>query len=92
VKLNLHNPNPYQVTVTDVTAGVGSVTATGGTGTCTTTGVTLNDQHALSIVVPPNGNSGVVTLNNAARMSNASEDGCQGATFTIPVALSGASS
>ena len=92
VKLNVHNPNPYQVTVTDVTAGVGSVTATGGTGTCTTTGVTLNDQHGLSIVVPANGNSGVVTLTNAAHMSNASEDGCQGATFTIPVALSGASS
>jgi hypothetical protein len=92
VKVNIHNPNPYQVTVTDVTAGAGAVTATGGIGTCTTTGVSLNDQHGLSIVVPANGNSGVVTLNNAAHMSNASENGCQGATFTIPVALAGASS
>jgi len=92
VKLNIHNPNPYQVTVTDVTAGTGSITATGGIGTCTTTGVSLNAQHGLSIVVPPNANSGVVTLNNAAHMSNASENGCQGATFTIPVDLAGASS
>jgi hypothetical protein len=92
VKLNVHNPNPYQVTVTDVTAGSGSVTATGGSGTCTTTGVSLNDQHGLSLVVPANGNSGVVTLNNAAHMSNASDDGCQGAVFTIPVSLAGASS
>jgi hypothetical protein len=31
------------------------------------------------------------TLSGAASMSNASLNGCQGATFTIPVTLSGAS-
>jgi hypothetical protein len=92
VIVNIHNPNPYGVTVTDVTAGSGSVTASGGSGTCATTGVSLNAQHGLSIAVPANGNSGPVTLNNAAHMDNTSDNGCQGAVFAIPVALDGASS
>jgi hypothetical protein len=33
----------------------------------------------------------VIELENAAHMSNESENGCQGAVFTIPVVLSGAS-
>jgi hypothetical protein len=92
VTLNIHNPNPYPVTITDVTAGSGDVTASGGIGTCDITGVTFNDQHGLSIGVPANGNSGPISLENAAHMSNESENGCQGAVFTIPVQLSGASS
>jgi hypothetical protein len=91
LKLNIHNPNPYSVTVTDVTAGSGSVTSSGGTGTCTDSGVSLTDQTGLSIAVPASGNSGVVTLNNAVQMAASSDDGCQGATFTIPVDLAGAS-
>jgi hypothetical protein len=40
--------------------------------------------------VPASGAT-TATLNGAASMSNASSDGCQGATFTIPVNLTGAS-
>ena len=92
VKLNVHNPNPYPVTITDVTAGNGEVTAADGIGTCVTTGVTFIDQNGLSINVPADGDSGVIVLENAAHMSNESENGCQNAVFTIPVDLSGASS
>jgi hypothetical protein len=92
VTLNIHNPNPYPVTITDVTAGSGDVTASGGIGTCDTTGVTFNDQHGLSIDVQAEGDSNAIELNNAAHMSNESENGCQDAVFTIPVQLSGASS
>ena len=42
------------------------------------------------IDIPASGQTDT-TLNNAASMSNASNDGCQGATFTIPVTLTGAS-
>jgi hypothetical protein len=92
VTLQIHNPNPYPVTITDVTAGSGDVTASGGIGTCDVTGVSFNDQHGLTIHIPPNSDSDLVELKNAAHMSNESENGCQGAVFTIPVQLSGASS
>ena len=92
VKLNVHNPNPYPVSITDVTAGSDEVTAADGIGTCDVTGVSFRDQNGLSIHVPAEGDSGVIELENAAHMSNESENGCQEAVFTIPVDLSGASS
>ncbi len=92
VKLTVHNPNPYAVTITDVTAGTGDVTASGGIGVCDITGVTFLDQNGLSIGIPANGDSDVINLANAAHMSNESENGCQDAVFTIPVLISGASS
>jgi hypothetical protein len=92
VTLQIHNPNPYPVTITDVTAGSGDVTASGGIGTCDVTGVSFNDQHGLTIHIPADSDSDTVELKNAAHMSNESENGCQGAVFTIPVRLSGASS
>jgi hypothetical protein len=77
--------------VTEIAAN-GAVTASGGDGTCTTTGVTLTSPQTVSISVPANGDSAETTLTNVAHMSNASETGCQNATFTVPVTLAGASS
>jgi hypothetical protein len=93
VLIQIHNPNPFPVTVTDVTAGSGSVTADTGHSSCTTTGVSFIDQSPLAtpIAVPANGNSAERTLTNAAQMSNVSQNACQGATFTIPVDLAGTS-
>lgn len=92
VFLNVHNPNPFPVTITDVTAGNGDVTAADGIGTCDLTGVSFRDQSGLTINVGAESDSGVIELENAAHMSNESENGCQNAVFTIPVVLSGASS
>ncbi|HEX8741641.1 MAG TPA: hypothetical protein VF712_00770 [Thermoleophilaceae bacterium] len=94
VTIRISNPNTYPVTVTGV-AGSGSITADAGHASCTTTGVSFTDQTGLSISVPAK-SGGVngetqTTLSGAASMSNASVNGCQGATFTIPVTLSGAS-
>jgi hypothetical protein len=60
--------------------------------------VTFTNQTGLSINVPNastdsgdgNGNK-QVTLNGAVQMSNSSDNSCQGATFTVPVSLSGTS-
>jgi hypothetical protein len=90
VAIQIHNPNEFPVRVTDIAAN-GAVSATGGNGTCTTTGVTFKSPQTVSIDVPANSNSAVSTLTNAAHMSNASENGCQNATFTIPVTLTGSS-
>jgi hypothetical protein len=95
LSLQVSNPNPYPVTVTDVT-GNGTITADSSHSTCGQdaghpTGVTYTDQHGLSIAVPANGTTSV-SVSNAVHMSNASDNSCQGATFTIPVSLNGASS
>jgi hypothetical protein len=94
VTIRISNPNTYPVTVTGVSSS-GAITPDAGHAGCTTTGVSYADQTGLSISVPAkvgavNGET-QTTLSGAASMSNASVDGCQGATFTIPVTLSGAS-
>jgi hypothetical protein len=94
VLIKLDNPNPYVVTVTAVT-GNGAITPDAGHSGCTTTGVTFTNQTGLSLVIPAKsgGVNGTLqtTLTNAASMSNASLNACQGATFTIPVSLTGTS-
>jgi len=87
VLIEISNPNPYPVRVTDVT-GNGPITADSGHPGCVTTGVTFTDQTGQSIDVAAGGTT-QTTLSGAASMSNASDNGCQGAVFTIPVALSG---
>ena len=89
VKLQISNPNPYAVRVTAV-SGNGTITADAGHSGCTTTGVTFTNQSGLTIDVPAS-SSTTTTLTGAAAMSNASLNACQGATFTIPVTLTGTS-
>jgi hypothetical protein len=89
VLIKISNPNSYPVRVTSVT-GNGAVTADSGHAGCVTTGVSFTNQTGQTIDVPAGGAT-QATLTNAAHMSNASDDGCQGATFTIPVSLTGAS-
>jgi hypothetical protein len=92
--IKVSNPNPYPVKVTDI-AGSGTITADSGHSTCGSdgshpTGVTFTDQHSLAIAVPANGST-QSTLSGSVQMSNASDNSCQGATFTVPVSLTGAS-
>ncbi|MDQ3933784.1 MAG: hypothetical protein M3340_04040 [Actinomycetota bacterium] len=89
VKIEISNPNGFPVKVTGV-SGNGTITADAGHSGCTTTGVTFTDQTGLNISVAAN-SSTTATLTGAASMSNASLNACQGATFTIPVTISGAS-
>jgi hypothetical protein len=95
VKIQINNPNPYPVRVTDITGNGAATVKTAGLGTCTTTGVTFNDQHSLTIDIAAK-SGGVdgtttTTLTGAAHMSNASDNGCQSAVFELPVSLSGVS-
>jgi hypothetical protein len=87
--IEIANPNPYPVRVTAV-AGNGTITPDGTHSGCTPTGVTYTNQTGLTIDVAAN-DSTATTLTGAVEMSNASANACQGATFTIPVSLSGAS-
>ena len=87
--IKIANPNPYPVTVTGI-AGSGTVTASGGAGTCTTTGVSFTAPSSVSIAIAANG-SATHTMTGAVTMNSTSENGCQGATFSIPVTITGVS-
>ena len=90
VVLKVHNPNAFSVHVYSITAGAGSITADSGhSSLCTTTGVTFT---APAVPFPPNtsvpaGGSVVIRLADAASMDASSSNGCQGATFSIPITL-----
>ena len=89
VQLRISNPNPYAVQVTDV-AGSGTIVSDKGVACDGATGVTFTDQSGLSLNVPASG-AATFTLTGSVAMNNASDTSCQGAVFTIPVTLSGAS-
>src|SRR5437879_1904290 len=72
--IDIHNPNPYGVSVDSITADVGSVTADAGHATCVNTDVSLN-ATAIStylgvtpIAVAANGDSGPVSIADGAQM------------------------
>jgi hypothetical protein len=88
VKVKINNPNTYNVLVTAINNATGSILS--GDATCdTSNGVSYTNQSG-TWTVPASGTL-TVTLTNAASMSNASVNACQGKTFTIPVALTGSS-
>ena len=89
VKITINNPNPYPVEVTSISNGIGGITSDDTGCTAANNGVTFTDQTG-TWAVGANG-SQTFTLADAVDMDNSSVDACQGATFTIPVALSGAS-
>jgi hypothetical protein len=95
LRVTIKNANPFAVTVTAL-SGNGTVTATGGTGTCTVTGVSVTPQTGLSLSIPAKSGgvdgSLTTTLSGVLAMDNTSQTGCQGATFTVPVTFTGASS
>lgn len=92
VKLEISNPNSFPVRVTSVSLNGtnADISADAGHSGCTTTGVSFTNRSGLTIDVPAGGTQ-TATLTGAASMSNASLNACQGATFTIPVTLSGSS-
>jgi hypothetical protein len=85
--VELDNPNSYAVNIVSLSPGTGSVTASGGVGTCTTTGVSAATLNGLNISVAANSTNLVVTIPSGATMSTSSQTGCQGATFSVPVSL-----
>jgi hypothetical protein len=91
VKLSVTNPNPFPVRITAVTKqAAGTITSDKGAACNASTGVTFTNQTGLALDLAANGTS-TFTLNNAVSMSNASDNSCQGAVFTIPVDVTAAS-
>lgn len=94
VSFIITNNNKVSVTVTGLTMtnnGIGGFTdntfATAKTG-CTSTGVswtTTSKTLTTPVVVAGNGGTYTLTLTGGVSMSTASDDGCQGAVFKMPV-------
>ncbi len=90
LKISIKNDNSYPVRVTNINnAAVGSITSDKGAACDASTGVTF-DNSAGTWDVPANSTASF-TLVGKVHMSNASDTTCQGAIFTIPVDLLGAS-
>jgi hypothetical protein len=83
------NPNSFAVTVTAV-SGAGTITSDKGAACNASTGVTFTNTTGLSQSV---GAGATVSFSLAGKvaMSNASDNSCQGAVFTVPVTLTATS-
>jgi len=88
VELSIENPNAFDVTLSSIAADGAVTTAAPG---CNTTGVTFTAPATTGQVIAA-GATLNLSLPNAASMSNASDNACQGATFSVPVTVSASSS
>jgi hypothetical protein len=86
VFIRVNNPNGYAVKVIAVT-GAGTITASGGTGTCTNTAVTFTNQSPTSGNTIAANSSATFSYPGAAAMGANPDQGCQNATFTIPISV-----
>jgi hypothetical protein len=87
--IKVTNSNPFAVTITSVT-GAGTITSDKGAACDAATGVTFTNTTGLSQAV---GAGATVTFALAGKvaMSNASDNSCQGAVFTVPITLAATS-
>jgi len=92
--LQIHNPNSYAVTVTDIAAGAGAVTSGNAACDAANTVSLVAPLSGLSVNVPAGGNTAVLTYANAVQMSYgaSADNSCQGKKFSIPVSLTGLNS
>lgn len=85
VKLKVTNPNSFPVRITAVAKQAsGSIASDKGAACDASTGVTFTNQSGLTLDLAA-GATSTFTLSGAVSMSNASDNTCQGAVFTIPV-------
>jgi len=90
LEFTVTNPNPYKVNITSVTAG--SITVDAGHSGCNAGSVTVpGSPLTMNLDVLAGATSTTQTFAGAVQMSNAANDSCQGATFTIPLTVAGAS-
>ena len=89
VKVKVTNPNSFPVRITAV-SGNGTITSDKGAACDASTGVTFANQSGLAVDVAA-GATSTFTLAGAVSMSNASDNACQGAVFSVPVSVTAVS-
>lgn len=90
------NPNPYKVHVSSI--ALGAISVDGGHSGCNTASVSVtspqdNSGSGWDIPAKSGGVNGSLNVDmaNAISMTNAANDSCQGATFTVALTATGAS-
>jgi hypothetical protein len=86
LKVKVSNPNPFPVRITAV-SGNGAITSDKGAACDASTGVAFASQSSLTLDLLANETNKVFTLASAVSMSNASDNSCQGAVFSVPVTV-----
>jgi hypothetical protein len=89
VFFTLTNPNPYAVTMTNMTSG--AITSSDPTN-CPASNVTVGTASGLSLAAAANSTSAQQSISNVVSMAAGAPDGCQGVTFTVALTLSGTQS
>jgi hypothetical protein len=96
VAATVSNPNPYKVHVSSVS--LGAISVDGGHSGCNTASLSVtspqnNGGSGWDVPAKSGGVDGSlgIDLANAISMSNAANDSCQGATFTVALTATGAS-
>ena len=86
------NPNPFPVRLTNVTFGAVSATPLAGR-VCAASNVVAPAPVTLAtpVTLPANSTATTVTVPGALEMIANADNGCQGASFSVQVTLSGAS-
>ncbi|HYX87737.1 MAG TPA: hypothetical protein VE753_00055 [Gaiellaceae bacterium] len=85
LKLRVTNTNSFPVRITSVSAN-GAITSDKGAACDASTGVSFTNQSVLALDVGA-GATATVAVPGSVSMSNASDNSCQGAIFTIPVTV-----
>lgn len=94
LRVTVRNNNPFAVRVTRVQRGLTAATADAGHATagCHETGVSItNEAYAVSWAVRSQ-SAANFTLTDGITMTNASDSACQGATFRLPIVVTGVES
>jgi hypothetical protein len=96
VAATVSNPNPYKVHVSSIS--LGAISVDGGHSSCNTASLSVTSPQSNSgsgwdIPAKSGGVNGSldIDLANAISMTNAANDSCQGATFTVALTATGAS-
>jgi hypothetical protein len=93
LEIIIANPNTFQVDIQQIKPGGSTIVdAAHAAAGCRQSGVSMvNPTYGVSLRVPGKSSRKIV-LPNGLRMTNASDNACQGATFRIPVTAVGRSS
>ncbi len=88
VFFNIQNPNPYAVTITGLSWGTPTSTATS---SCPSSNVSLdaNAPTTVSISIPAASTASNVEVNGVLDLAHAAPNGCQGVAFDVSATVSG---
>ncbi len=87
VYFTITNPNPYDITFTDMTPG--AITVLPGNPGCPADSISVAPATGLALVAPANSTTGELSILNVVSMALTAPDGCQGASFDIELTLTG---